>query len=347
MKTKYLIPFLLFGAVSCQTKEEPIEVIAPKAKNELNMEALKAFKATSEKRTQVIAMFAGWGQAPSYSSLSTLPDSLDVVVLTDNYSDLNEGRQADLKSVQEAKATKVLIRLDLQKEVASSAKMAKKAFKAEKKALQDKWGATTPADADAQVEELKKTVFAKYKTMLIKDFSAKQKANIALLSQYGYKGLSLKLPYNFEFLSADEVKPLLKAYTDVAGKKKTSMLIIENPKTELRELVEMANLLVMAKPDENLIATFDKEASEWENSAYCPSFDKLDQKLAKGFEDFKLFGANGSLPKDLYLAKWTAKNKKAIAIYNAEKYYAEIANVDGYVLPYSTLRQYINFVNAQ
>ncbi len=347
MKTKYLIPFLLFGAVSCQTKEEPIEVIAPKAKNELNVEALKAFKATAENRTQVIAMFAGWGQAPSYSTLSNLPDSLDVVVLMDNYAKLDEGRQADLKRVQEQKATKVLVRLDLQKEVASSAKMAKKAFKAGKKALVKTWGDTTPADADAQVAELQKTVFAKYKTMLVKDFSAKQKENIALLEQYAYNGLSLKLPYNFDFLSVEEVQALLKAYTDVAGKGKASMLIIENPKTELRELVEMANLLVMAKPDENLIASYENEASEWENSAYCPSFDKLDQKLAKGFEDFKLFGANGSLPKDLYLAKWTAKNKKGIAIYNAEKYYAEIANVDGYVLPYSTLRQYINFVNAQ
>ncbi len=347
MKTKYLIPFLLLGAVSCGTKEEPIEVIAPKAKNELNVEALKAFKATSEKRTQVIAMFAGWGQAPSYPSLTALPDSLDVVVLSDNYSELNEGRQADLKFVQEQKATKVLIALDLQKEIASASKMAKKAFKAEKKALEKTWGNTTPADADKQMEELKKTVFAKYKTMLVKDFSAKQKANIALLKKYAYRGLSLKLPYNFEFLTVEEVKPLLKAYTDVAGKGKGSMLIIENPKTELRELVEMANLLVMAKPDENLIATFDNEASEWANSAYCPSFDKEDQKLSAGFEDFKLFGANGSLPKDLYLAKWTAKNKKGIAIYNAEKYYAEIANIDGYVLPYSTLRQYINFVNAQ
>ncbi len=347
MKTKYLIPFLLLGAVSCQTKEEPIEVIAPKPQQELNVEALKAFKTTAEQRTQVIAMFSDWGQAPSYSSLSALPDSLDIVVLMNNYDELNEARQADLKLVQERKGTKVLLELDLQKPIASSAKMAKKAFKKEKQALQETWGTKPPADADMQIEKLKKTVFAKHQEELVSKLSQQEQAHIALLKQYGYKGLSLKLPYNFNFLPSDKVKELVKIYTDVAGKGKDAMLIIENPKTELRELVEMANLLVMSKPDENLIATFDKEASEWANSAYCPSFDKLDQKLEKGFEDFTILGANGSLPKDLYLAKWTADNKKGIAIYNAEKYYAEIENINGYVLPYSTLRQYINFVNAQ
>ncbi len=347
MKTKYLIPFLLFGAVSCQTKEEPIEVITPKPIHELNVKTLKAFKATAEQRTQVIAMFSGLGQAPAYLTLSNLPDSLDVVVLRDNYDKLSEQSQAELKLVQEQKATKVLIALDLQKPIASASKMAKEDFKKEKKALAKEWGATTPVDANEQLAELKKNVIAKHKTSLISNITAKQKANIALLKQYGYKGLSLKLPYDFDFLSAEEVQPLLKAYTDVAGKEKGAMLIIENPKVELRELVETANLLVMAKPDQNLIATFDQEASEWANSAYCPSFDKADANLTGGFEDFDFFGSNGILSKDIYLAKWSAKNKKGIAIYNAEAYYADTDNINGYVLPYSTLRKYINFVNAQ
>ncbi len=364
MNKKYIIPFLLFGAVACQTNEEPIKVVVPSPKNTLNIQSLREFKSKASERTQVIAMFNKWGEAPAYLNINNLPDSLDIIVLKDNYANLDEGKIADLRAVQN-KATKVLVSIDLQKPIRDVSKKAKAALKIANKSLEQKWAQAEKAKSkgEAYNEEdlkpasrsmvrtvmlnLKKQVYNEFKTAIIEKCSSKQRENIKLLKSYGYNGLSIKLPDNFEFLSVEDVAGLLKIYTGEAGLGKKFMLIIENPMPELRELVEKANILVMSKSDMNLISTFDQEAELWAKSAYAPSFSKLDNNLSKGFDDFEIFGVNGILSKDLYLAKWTAKNKKAIAIYDAEAYYGDIVDVNGYILPYGSLRTYINLVNAQ
>lgn len=111
MKKEILIIFLMCIAMlpSC-TKEEPIEVV--ETHREIDTEKLAAQKSNLENRLISIGLMYGWGQTDK-SNLYHTPDDLDMIVLKDGYTNANQYQLADLKSVKEKKATRVLAGVDL------------------------------------------------------------------------------------------------------------------------------------------------------------------------------------------------------------------------------------------
>lgn len=341
MNIKYLLPLLLLGAASCSTDEEPIEVNVPQPPVQEMQVDMKAFKSTIAERQATIGMFYGWGNL-NKNSLTALPDSMDIVVLKDNYSHPSDLMLDDLHKVQTQEYIKVLPSLDIQV-AAKSAKrtMADKIKKAKKEA--EKAGIEWNS-------ELKKEVEDGVKAQFLEQIQKEAQQVLEAVHQYAYDGIAVKLPYDFDMISEENLKAILEQYAAIAGKEQSSALfIIENPvKSQiLEEQIAAANYIVASKPDEGKIATFDNEAKLWPAANYCPSFNMADAKLQEGFSDYVFFDENGSLAKDLYLIKWNAPNKKGIAIYHIEKMYFQLAEINGYVLPYVELRQMINRVNAQ
>lgn len=94
------------------TEIEPLEMTVASA--EKNLEEIKNYKSTEHYISAV--WFSNWkadGNMGSY--LSTLPDSLDMVILEGEYEELSEAQKADIKSVREDKGTKVLMKVDFDK----------------------------------------------------------------------------------------------------------------------------------------------------------------------------------------------------------------------------------------
>ena len=78
------------------------------AKKETYYQALREWKAT--KHSISFGWFGGWSNpgASTTNMLAGLPDSMDVVSLWDNSTNLSEGQKKDLEFVQKVKGTKVL-----------------------------------------------------------------------------------------------------------------------------------------------------------------------------------------------------------------------------------------------
>ena len=78
------------------------------AKKETYYQALRDWKAT--KHSISFGWFGGWSNpgASTTNMLAGLPDSMDVVSLWDNSTNLSEGQKKDLEFVQKVKGTKVL-----------------------------------------------------------------------------------------------------------------------------------------------------------------------------------------------------------------------------------------------
>lgn len=360
MKVKYLIPLMALVLFSCENKEEPIKVVAPIVKP--NTEVIKAFKLQTNHQ-MVIAMHYNWGDKTGYNLINT-PDSLDIIVLKNNFENMTDSKSMDLKAVQNEKLTKVIISCDLQNYSEDVEKQIKKEYKEAKKNQDKKWEQAARdkaegkevsednlkpsdiSDVTAMYTKIKKNVTDKAIENLNKKLDNIKSAFSDLGKKYGFNGFSIKLPYDFTIVSEDKTKELLTYFTAIAGKNKDLILIVENPVLSLSQEISKANYLIASKPDDSMISTYEKQSSEWSDEAYFPSFNVKDTKLSEGFEDSKIFTASG-LSKDKYLIKWQAPNKKGIAIYHSELMYYDVADIDGYILPYITLRELINTVNAQ
>ena len=106
MKKLIFIASLL--AVACNDIE-PIDIEAPK--REINTQALTQYKADLNKRAITMGMLYNWGKEAGAILMNT-PDSLDVIVVKNNYNAIDEILQNDLRDVQQKKATKVLLGID-------------------------------------------------------------------------------------------------------------------------------------------------------------------------------------------------------------------------------------------
>ena len=106
MKKLIFIASLL--AVACNDIE-PIDIDTPK--REINTQALTQYKADLNKRPITMGMLYNWGKEAGAILMNT-PDSLDVIVVKNNYNSIDEILQNDLKGVQQKKATKVLLGID-------------------------------------------------------------------------------------------------------------------------------------------------------------------------------------------------------------------------------------------
>lgn len=95
-------------AVACNDIE-PIDIEAPK--REINTQALTQYKADLNKRPITMGMLYNWGKEAGAILMNT-PDSLDVIVVKNNYNAIDEMLQNDLRNVQQKKATKVLLGID-------------------------------------------------------------------------------------------------------------------------------------------------------------------------------------------------------------------------------------------
>ncbi|MGM9738071.1 MAG: glycoside hydrolase family 18 [Candidatus Cryptobacteroides sp.] len=72
-------------------------------------EALREYKASEH--SVAFGWFSGWGEASANisSTLSAVPDSMDIISLWDNSRNLTPGKKEDLEFVQKVKGTKVIV----------------------------------------------------------------------------------------------------------------------------------------------------------------------------------------------------------------------------------------------
>ena len=103
---------LLTAACSDWTEAEALQMTqytnTEIAKKETYYQALRAWKQTPHAIS--FGWFGGWSNpaASTTNMLAGLPDSMDVVSLWDNSTNLSEGQKRDLEFVQKVKGTKVL-----------------------------------------------------------------------------------------------------------------------------------------------------------------------------------------------------------------------------------------------
>lgn len=112
MKNIIKIAVLGLLIVGC-TEIEPLQMKVDAA--EKNLTEIKNYKSTEHYISAV--WFSNWkadGNMNSY--LSTLPDSLDIVILENGYNELTEAQKTDLKCVREEKGMKVLMTVDFDKQ---------------------------------------------------------------------------------------------------------------------------------------------------------------------------------------------------------------------------------------
>ena len=105
---KIMIIASLLAVVACN-EIEPIDVVAPT--RAINTQALTQYKADLSKRPITMGMLYNWGKEAGAILMRT-PDSLDVIVVKNNYTTITEEQKTDLKEVQQKKATKVLVGID-------------------------------------------------------------------------------------------------------------------------------------------------------------------------------------------------------------------------------------------
>ena len=105
---KIMILASLLAAVAC-TEVEPIQVEAPQ--RAINTQALAQYKANLSSRQITMGALYNWGKEAG-AILMSMPDSLDIVVVKNNYDAINGALKNDLSSVQNQKATKVLVGID-------------------------------------------------------------------------------------------------------------------------------------------------------------------------------------------------------------------------------------------
>ena len=105
---KIMIFASLLAVVAC-TEVEPMQVETPQ--RSVNTQALAQYKANLSSRQVTMGALYNWGKEAG-AILMNMPDSLDIVIVKDNYNAINGALKNDLSSVQSQKATKVLVGVD-------------------------------------------------------------------------------------------------------------------------------------------------------------------------------------------------------------------------------------------
>lgn len=349
MKKLFLLATSLLALSSCDLKQEPIDVIIPITTP--NTEDIKAFKSSMESRQIVMAMHYDWGTKSGYS-LMNIPDSLDVVVLKNNYEDLNDIKIKDLKGLQTLKATKVLTSIDMETMSQQTSKAISQSYKAMKKAQDAEWSKNNNKPA---TEEEVKLVYDN-----IKKASAEAEIGKAMawlkkqghivaegLSKVGFDGLSIRLPQSDDIFKAEILKHVFDEMSKIAGKGKSKMLVIESPVDTYPELIDQANYLVVYSPEYDDFEKLQAVIEKFTSSKILLSYDVADPNLKKGYKNNPIFSATGYMPKDQLVKTYKFEGKTGLAIYHSEKYYFDKADYMGFVNPYITLKDIINSINAK
>lgn len=354
MKSKILIFPILALIFSCSPKGDPcfeqethIKIVEPKIAP--NTAVLVNYKSNIDNRKVVMAMHYNWGTKPGYSLINT-PDSLDIVVLKNNYEAPNVDMLNDLAEVQSLKATKVIPSIDM-KEVSDRAEAAiASEYKSEKKLLEISWkqnGNKPQSDDEVEAEytKLKESITSKIKGQA-KEWLKVQTNNIpSLLQKIGYNGISIRVADNNNIFASEDTENTLKAITDVAGKDKKYMFVVESPNDNYREYNLKANFIIGYRPNLSDFNDFVEESKLYPDNRYLPAFDTQDEKLKGGYKNSPVFSAEG-VSKDQALLSLDVPNMAGVAVYHSEKYYYETADLQGFVNTYIPLKVYINAVNS-
>lgn len=349
MKKLFLLATSVFALFSCDMKQEPIDVIIPITAP--NTEAIKAFKSTMESRPVVMSMHYDWGTKSGYSLMNT-PDSLDIIVLKNNYSELNDIKLKDLKDVQSLKATKVLTSIDMETVSQKTQKAIEQGYKSKKKAQDAEWAKNNNKPTN---EEEVKTAYANIKQEVTKAELEKATAwlgkegHIAVegLNKFGFDGLSIRLPQTDDVFKAEIMKHIFEQISKLTGKDKAKMLVIESPVEAYKELVDQANYVIVYSPDYEDFDQVKSVIEKFSSSKLLLSYDVEDKDLGKGYKNNPIFSATGSMSRDKLVQAYKFDGKAGLAIYHSEKYYFEVADYMGFNNPYIPLKDIINGMNAK
>ncbi|MDO5017038.1 MAG: hypothetical protein Q4E10_01590 [Porphyromonas sp.] len=329
------------GLASCQNNIEPVEVITPR--NEIDTETLDSHKSSVLGRPIVMAMHYGWGTGNgSGVQLYRLPDYLDVVVVKETMHDLLPWMAEDLKITQEVKQTKILNSIDYRAIESVLMSDLKKAVKKQRDLLRKEWAAMAEQPTEEEqasllleVEAKAKETFGAKALELAKQETAEQ---LEAISQFGFNGVCVQLPTEFELFTKENVTALLSTVTAKCGGDNEPYLVIEAPFEEARAEIEKATWIVFNRPVlEHLLANFSNEAKAWPSNRYLPSADFTDKENEDGFKDETHFTI-GNLSRMHSIQYWQAPNKAGVAYYHTEKDATTIVET----MPYGTLTSLID-----
>lgn len=346
MKKLLLMATCIYGALACSKQEEPIKIVSPEVVN--NTQDLLDFKKNRLERHIVASMHYDWGTKPGYS-LANTPDSLDMIILKNNYViSGNRSKIADLKIVQ-GKGTWVLPSIDLELKSLTTAKKIAGDYKEAKKAQDKAWAKagdkpSNPSDVTGTYKRIKDEIVGKENEKL----ATWLKEQIAFigesLSALGYNGISIRLPQTEEVFTPQQVEELLAKSLEHTGQGKDKLLVIESPIARYKEQIGMANFVVLHKPEVSDFVDYEAMVREFEGAKLLLAYDLNDSNLTKGYKNNPFFSPSEDWGKDQILLKYKHQAKAGIAVYHAEKMYFVTDTYQGFVNPYVPLKALIHQV---
>ncbi len=331
MRNKFIIWGLALILFSC-SKIEPIEIIAPE--RTINTELLKQFKADLNNRQISIGMIYGWGKVDK-SSLTHTPDSLDIIVVKDGYSNLTAFQKNDLAITRQKKATKVLIGIDLNKRLAEYDQQAELEFAKRKATVELAWASLNPPLTESQ----KKDSLNKINLSVIQNFTKMAtneldtiSSNLIKNAEEFFDGISVEMPDNTGGIYTNKIlTEFIAKLNNFAGKGKNYLLIIENPFTDLLTFSDQVNWFVFKQnPSVASLLGYELMAYNWSTTRFIPSADFSTEENIKGYPDSKLFIEGGKPSQSLELTHWNVSNKKGVAFYHIEADYTNIVGRNTY-----------------
>lgn len=279
MKKLMIIASLL--AIACNDIE-PIEIDAPK--REINTQALTQYKSNLNNRPITMGMLYNWGKEAGAILMNT-PDSLDVIVVKNNYNSIDEILQNDLKGVQQKKATKVLLGIDFSETTSTdTTELTKLATDALAIAKANGFNGVSIEFPQETSDYFSQEAFDAVLSAIVAN-----KGNLlfAVENMYGEYGLT------------SEEKPIDKANWVVFRKKDNELF---NSFTDQAE--KWTTLRYLPSTD------FSEEGLE---DGYTDS------------ANFNPDGKDGRYPRTIDITNWKASNRAGVALYHIEKDYYNLS----------------------
>lgn len=326
------ILLVIAGLSSCDTDTESINIIEPK--REIDASFLKDYKKDLSARKVSVGAIYDWGVL-NQSNLIFTPDSLDIIVVKNNYFELTPHQQSDLKNVKELKATKVLVGADLNNFVEEMKQWHDKTL--EKRVAEKEREITLTNDIlesaqkEAIINEIKTRTIEDYKNLFKTKMEDLMEKNLNALNKNGFDGISIELPevYENSFVKDLCVNTMIKIIEKLDASK---LLIIENP-IEKMEQNKRANLLVAKKSTGSAsLEYFENQAETFAPQRFMASidFNEDPETLQAGFNDSKIFSPMGNLSKIKDIVHWQAENNAGVMFYHIEKDYTNIKGNNAY-----------------
>jgi lipoprotein len=279
MKKLMIIASLL--AIACNDIE-PIEIDAPK--REINTQALTQYKSNLNNRPITMGMLYNWGKEAGAILMNT-PDSLDVIVVKNNYNSIDEILQNDLKGVQQKKATKVLLGIDFSAATTTdTTKLTKQANDALAIAKANGFNGVSVEFPQESSDYFSKAAFDAVLSAIVTN-----KGNLlfAVENMYGEYGLT------------SEEKPIDKANWVIFRKKDNELFSSFTDQAE-----KWTTLRYLPSTD------FSEEGLE---DGYTDS------------ANFNPDGKDGRYPRTIDITNWKASNRAGVALYHIEKDYYNLS----------------------